>query len=119
VRTCYARKHGLRVVFFSDLGRMFTRVGTSWNELGVDYERALGELHGEWLPAMLLTITERMCLPICDPVVPLSTVTHAETGETPPSDCELARQAITRQLASDWPAHIQRLLDTGRISLTR
>jgi hypothetical protein len=38
----YARKHAHRVVFFSDLTRMFTKPGTSWTQLGVDHENALG-----------------------------------------------------------------------------
>lgn len=40
----YARKHAERVVFFSDLTRMFTTAGTSWAQLGVDWENALREL---------------------------------------------------------------------------
>ena len=40
----YSRKHGQRVVFFSDLTRMFAEAGTSWSQLGVDWERALREL---------------------------------------------------------------------------
>jgi hypothetical protein len=115
----YARKHAHRVVFFSDLTRMFTKAGTSWTQLGVAYQNALRELHDGKFPTMFLTITERRYLAICDPAVPQSTATHSKTGETPPSDRELARQAITRQLASDWPAYMQRLIDTGRVSLTR
>lgn len=115
----YAAKRGLRVVFLSDLTRMFTKAGTSWTQLGVDHENALRELHSGLFPAMFLTITERLYLTICDPAAAHSAATHPETRETPPSDRELARRAITRQLASDWPAYMQPLIENGRVSLTR
>jgi hypothetical protein len=40
----YARQHRSRVVFFSDLTRMFSTAGTSWAQLGVDWKSALQEL---------------------------------------------------------------------------
>ena len=46
----YARKHGQRVVFFSDLTRMFTTAGTSWAQLGVDWESALPRTNGRAVP---------------------------------------------------------------------
>jgi hypothetical protein len=115
----YARMHGLRVAFFSDLTRMFTKAGTSWTQLGVDYENALRELHDGSFPVMFLTISEQMYLAICDPATSHATgAARLDRDEAPPFDRELARQAITWQLASDWPAYMQRLLDTGRISPT-
>jgi hypothetical protein len=95
---------------------MFTKAGTSWTQLGVDHENALRELHDGKLLAMFLTMTERMHLAICDPVGMQPTATLLEIGEEP-SDRELARHAITRQLASDWPAYMQKLIDAGRVSL--
>ena len=46
----YARKHGQRVIFFSDLTRMFADAGTSWSQLGVDWESALRELRSRDVP---------------------------------------------------------------------
>jgi hypothetical protein len=114
----YARMHGLRVVFFSDLTRLFTKAGTSWTQLGVDYENALRELHDGSFPAMFLTISEQMYLAICDPVGVQPAATSLEIGEEP-SDRDLVRQAITWQLASDWPAYVQRLIEVGGVSLTQ
>jgi hypothetical protein len=114
----YASKHAHRVVFFSDLTRMFTQAGTSWTQLGVDFQNALRELHGGSFPALFLTTTERMYLTFCDAATSQLTGVQPEKGEALTPDRELARQAITRQLASDWPAYMQRLLDTGRISPT-
>ena len=62
----YAARHGLRVVFFSDLTRVFTTAGTSWAELGVDWEAALAEFCDGPHPAMYLTISYRAYLHICD-----------------------------------------------------
>jgi hypothetical protein len=115
----YARKRGLRVVFFSDLTRMFAAAGTSWTQLGVAYENALRELHDGKFPAMFLTMTERMYLSLCDDATSQPTGGQLDRETEPPSDRELARQAITRHVVSDWPAYIQRLIDAGRISLMR
>jgi hypothetical protein len=110
----HARKHGLRVVFFSDLTRMFTKAGISWTQLGLAYENALRELNSGLFPAMFLTISERMYMAICDAATSQSAAPHLEAGVAPTSDRELARQAITRQLASDWPAYMQSLIDADR-----
>lgn len=63
----YARKHGWRVVFFSDLTRMFTAAGTSWAQLGIDWEGALQELQDGPFPAIFLTISQRAHVFICNP----------------------------------------------------
>ena len=99
----YARKHGSRVVFFSDLTRMFTAAGTSWAQLGVDWESALRELEDGPFPQLFLTISERAHLVICNPATdhlitrPDGAQEAAETGR------ELVRQAIASKLDADWP----------------
>jgi hypothetical protein len=55
----YARKRSVRVIFFSDLTRMFADAGHSWAQLGVNWEAALRELEDGPFPAMFLTISER------------------------------------------------------------
>jgi hypothetical protein len=103
---------------FSDLTRMFTKAGTSWTQLGVDCENAQPELHSGSFPAMLLTISQRMYLRICDAALSQPTSTPLETDEAPSSDRGLARQTITRRLASDWAAYMETTIDTGRVSFT-
>jgi hypothetical protein len=114
----YARKRGLRVVFFSDLTRMLTKAGTSWTQLGVAYENAPRELHDGKFPVMFLNIAERMYTAICAATTIPTRAAHSERDDSPPSDRELARQAIKLQLANDWPAYMQGLIDTRRVSLT-
>ena len=101
--------HGLRVVFFSDLTRVFTTAGTSWAELGVDLEAALAAFCDGPHPAMHLTISYRAYLHICDSAAHMiiygscGAVEEASAG----SERELVRQAITRQLAAGWPPYLR------------
>jgi hypothetical protein len=113
----YARKRAQRAVCFSDLTRMFTAAGTSWAELGVDWETALQELQDAPLPAMFLTISARAHLYICSPAARLLTVgPNAEEGSAD-TERELVRRTLTDSLASDWPPYIQHMIDTGRLRL--
>ena len=113
----YARKHRSRVIFFSDLTRMFTAAGTSWAELGIDWESALQELHDGPFPAMLLTISQRADLFICNAATRLLLCGPDGEQEATDAERELERQAIARALTADWPPYLQQLVDTGRIRL--
>jgi hypothetical protein len=107
----YAGKHSARVVFFSDLTRMFATAGTSWASLGVDWQAALTELQSGPYPAMFLTITERAHRLICDP-------TSWSTGcaqEPARPERELVRQAVADKLAADWSGYMGRIIESGRL----
>ena len=112
----YSRKHGQRVIFFSDLTRMFTEAGTSWSQLGVDWDRALRELSTGEFPIILLTMSERAHILICSPAIrPLTGTPDGGTGEAAGDDRELVRQAIARQLVADWPPYMQGIVDADRL----
>jgi hypothetical protein len=112
----YARKHSLRVVFFSDLTRMFTQAGTSWARLGVDWEKALQDLGGGQFPTLLLTISERVYVVISDPAVrPAPAFTGDE--QSLDDERELVRTAIARQLVGDWTPYVQSAAEAGRLRL--
>jgi hypothetical protein len=113
----YARKHGTRVIFFSDLTRMFTTAGTSWAQLGVDWESALQELENGPLPKLFLTISERAHLFICDPATDTLLTGPGGSQETADTERRLVRQAITGTLAADWPPYMQQIISTGNIRL--
>jgi hypothetical protein len=103
----YADAHSTRTVFFSDLTRMFADAGTSWANLGVDWRAALDELHTGPYPELMLTLTERAHLLICDP--------STEPAEAGHYERELLREVITDKLTADWPAYIKSLIQAGRL----
>jgi hypothetical protein len=113
----YARKHRSRVVFFSDLTRMFTAAGTSWAQLGVDWESALQELQDGPFPGLLLTISERAHVIICNPATRLLLAGPGGEEEATDAERQLVRQAIASRLTADWPPYMQQMIDTGRIRL--
>ena len=113
----YARKHRERVVFFSDLTRMLTAAGTSWAQLGVDWESALQELQDGPFPSLLLTISERAHVFICNPATWLRLAWPDGEEEATGAERQLVRQAIASRLTADWPPYMQQMIDTGRIRL--
>jgi len=113
----YARKHRSRIIFFSDLTRMLTIAGTSWAELGVDWETALQELQDGPFPALLLTISERAHVFICNPATWLRLAWPDGEEEATGAERQLVRQAIASRLTADWPPYMQQMIDTGRIRL--
>lgn len=113
----YARKHGTRVVFFSDLTRMFTTAGTSWAQLDVDWENALRELTDGPFPRLFLTISERAHLLICDPAIGTPLAGSGGAQESAETERRLVRQAITGKLVSDWPPYMQQVIKVGRSRL--
>ena len=113
----YARKHRTRVMFFSELTRMFTTAGTSWAQLGIDWETALQELRDGPFPALLLTISERAHIFICNPATQLIFAGPFGVEEATEAERDLVRQAITAKLAADWPPYMQRIIESGCIRL--
>jgi len=113
----YARKRGESVIFFSELTRMFTAGGTSWAELGVDWETALQELQDGPFPALLLTISQRAHIFICNPATRLLLAGPDGEEEATDAECQFVRQAIATKLTTDWPPYMRQMIDTGRIRL--
>jgi hypothetical protein len=111
----YARRHRTRVVFFSELTRMFTTAGTSWAELGIDWESALQELRDGPFPALLLTISERAHIFICNPATHLILAGPDGVQEATGAERDLVRHAITAKLTADWPPYMQQIIDADRI----
>jgi len=108
----YAGKHSARVVFFSDLTRMFATAGTSWVSLGVDWRSALAELQNGPYPSMFLTVTEQAQLLICDPT---SWSTGCARKPAQP-ERELVRQAVADKLIADWSGYMGRIIESGRLT---
>jgi hypothetical protein len=107
----YADAHSTRTVFFSDLTRLCTETGTSWANLGIDWQAALNELHAGPYPELMLTVTERAYLLICDSSTEPAEPSHPWTGH----ERELLREVITDELTAAWPAYIHSLIQAGRL----
>ena len=114
----YARKHGSRVIFFSDLTRMFTAAGTSWaatrHRLGRRAPRAAGRPVPGAVPDDLRAGPHLH-------LRPRDTAAPRRAGRRRGSDRRRARSSSARpspaKLAADWPPYMQQMIDTGRIRL--
>jgi hypothetical protein len=85
--------------------------------IGVDWKGGLSELHDETYPAMFLTISERAYVHICNTMSGRPTTPHCGARDAADSEHEMVRHAISRQLVSDWPAHMRTIIATGRVGL--
>ena len=111
----YVRKRGGRVVFFSDLTRMFAGAGRSWADLGVDWEAALAELQAGPVPAMYLTVSQRAHTHICSAATQLIIYGPGGGEEGTDEERDLVRRALARQLAADWPTYVRSMISTGKV----
>lgn len=115
----YAASKADRVVFFSDMTRMFTMAGTSWASLGVDWEAALDELLDGPYATALLAVSERAHLLICDPSIELHL--HHPGRKSDPDwarrDRELVRRSITEALIASWPSYIDDFIQRGKLRI--
>ena len=100
----YAQKRAERVVLFSDLTRLLTAGGESWENLRVDWKAGLRELEDGPFPGIFLSVSEHAYLTICDP-----------TPGSWTKDRASIREAIARQLEADWPPSMQAAREAGRV----
>lgn len=113
----YAKQEAVRVVFFADLTRALTLARTSWAELGIDWETALGDLLTGPYPSMYLTISEHAHGLLCSSAVTINVISGK--GVQPGNEeRELVRQALAERLSADWPSYIRDLLSSGRLRPT-
>jgi hypothetical protein len=115
----YAASYAIRVVFFADLTRLFTTAGTSWASLGVDWEAALDELRDGPYAVVLLAVSERAHLLICDPSIELHRPDRNSDPDWARRDRELLRQSMSDTLTADWPAYIENLIQGGKLRIAQ
>jgi hypothetical protein len=102
----FARKHRVRVVFFSELTRMFAAAGRSWADLGVDWQRALRELSAGRYPAIYLSVSRHSYDLICDP-----SPRHGATELS--RELERLRHITADEIAESWPTYAKRVVAAG------
>jgi hypothetical protein len=105
------------VVLFSDLTRLFSTAGTSWAELGVDWQAALGELRDGPYPAVLLALNGHAHTLICDPSTGLHELRRDSEPDWAWHERELLRRAIADQLIAGWPDYISSILKLGKLRI--
>lgn len=102
-------------MFSSDLTRVLTAIGTSWAQLGIDWEAALAELRAGPHPAMYLTISYPAYLHVCDSAARV--IIYGSPGAAEQASSrdkrQLVRGAINCRLAADWPPYLRSLASTG------
>jgi hypothetical protein len=99
----FARRHCVRVVFFSELTRMFAAAGRSWADLGVDWQSALRELSAGRFPAIYLRVSRKSYDLICDPL-------GKPEAAGPSAELEQLRVMTTDEIANKWSAYAKGLL---------
>jgi hypothetical protein len=96
------RRHE-RVILFSDITRFLARGGTSWSQLGVDWQHDQLDMADGRFPALYLTISLQAYALICSPAVlssPGSDLCHAAAKE---DELNIVRRSLVRRLEIDWP----------------
>ena len=119
VAEAYHQHYGGSVVLFSDLDAFLESEETSWRERRTEPRAALDQLlHGDLAVPSLLLLISRYAHTILTLTAPTPAPDTDNTG-APTSTAwqrEAVRQAVALQLAADWPAHVRRLIDEGRLT---
>jgi hypothetical protein len=127
VAQAYHRHYGGSVVFFSDLEGFLVEEETSWRERRTEPRAAVDQLlNGDLAVPSLLLLVSRYAHGILslNPRAPVLRAADARDADAaagghgaPVSGWrrEAVRQAIALQLAVDWPAHVRRLAEEGRL----
>lgn len=119
VAEAYHKQHGGGVVFFSDLDAFLRSEQTSWRERRTDPRAALDQILDADLavPGLLLLISRYAHRILAfNPRTPPRETGDAGVRSDPAWQREAVRRAIALQLAADWPAHIRRLIEEGRLT---
>jgi hypothetical protein len=114
----YARKHpNQRVVWFSDVSRLLRDNGDSWDNFGVDWERALIQIAELPILGLYMTINQRTHFHILNAVTNF-TIHHLDgTSELlAEEEREAVRRSIEQLLSKDWPPFIRAKLEMGTLT---
>lgn len=117
VAEVYHQVHSGSVVFFSDLDDFLDEEGTSWSERRTDPHLALDQLLDEMtVPSLLLPIGWHAHQILTGGRASADPGEDMGAEPVPAWRREAVRRAIALQLAADWPAHIRRLSEQGRLA---
>ncbi|SFO36085.1 hypothetical protein SAMN05216207_104726 [Pseudonocardia ammonioxydans] len=113
------RKHGMRVLFLSELTGFLRRAQASWAEIGVpDFDTALNELLEVPTPALFMSLTQHAHMLLCT-AGNAQTISHSPenpAGRTvDPSEYAELKKNLQGALERDWPAYIDDLTRSGHL----
>lgn len=113
------RKHGMRVIFLSELTGFLRRAQANWAEIGVpDFDTALSDLIEVPTPTLFMSLTQYAHMLLCT-AGNAQTITHSPenpAGRTvDPSEYAELKKNLQGALDRDWPAYIDSLTRSGRL----
>lgn len=104
----FSRRHSRRVVFFSDLTRELDRVGSKWEDVGVeDWVVTQRTMLTMEVAHLYVTVSWRAHAYLCDATREGITWHYRDgTTEHDPTEKDRVRAAFEVQLDKDWPAYL-------------
>lgn len=112
-------KHGLRVMFLSELTGTLRRAEANWAEIGVpDFDAALAELIELPTPALCISLTQYAHMLVCT-AGNGRTIAYSpdnpEGRDVDRSDYAEVKKNLEGTLDRDWPAYIDHLVQSGKL----
>lgn len=106
-----------KTVFFSDITRWLDGQGKTWNDLAINYEKAIEELLSAPVPVLNLSLSQVAHLVVCDASRDGGHICYPSGAaeEVVPQMRADVHAALTAILDRDWPPYIQSLIDRGAV----
>lgn len=113
----FAAVKRVQVVFFAEITRwLAVEHGVTWEDLDVNWERALDELDDRLGLALYLTISQRAHVFICNAAIHLTLYSlDGRVEEASKDEHERVRQSVDQMLAADWPGYIRERIARGAL----
>lgn len=106
-----------KTVFFSDITRWLDGQGKTWNDLAINYEKAIEELLSAPVPVLNLSLSQVAHLVVCDASRDGGQIYYSDGAveQVTPQTRADVHAALTAILDRDWLPYIQSLIDRGPV----
>ena len=110
----YARERSIRVVFFSDLTRWLSQLGTSWVDERIDWYDALDTIRETPILKVYLAVNRRTYRHLCDTARRhIVTYLDGTTEVLTAGEREEVRAAMLDLLEREWPGYVAAVVAAG------
>lgn len=112
----YAEERSVRVVFFSDLTRWLSELGTSWLDKDIDWSVALDAMRESRIPTVYFAVNRRTYQHLCD--TGRRRTRHFLRGRTEvlrASEREEVRETMVDLLDQQWPVYMEAVAAFGNV----